>query len=177
MTRRSRHLLWALPLLLALAAGLWFRQTHLDWLGRSVTDVSAWRADWQSWVDAQSGLRHPAMLHWMPSGCLCRFMAAGHAAALSREGRALGYQPYQLGQAFLSAADAPPLAGRPPLSPGPLIVLTGAGGDIRYLGAYSSGLTCSQGNSLVGDWLPLSRPGSVVNLDASTCVCPDKTVA
>lgn len=173
MIRYRRLLWWLLPLLLALAAGLWFRQIHLDWLGRSVVDVSQWREDWQAWFDERDEVQHPAMLHWMPPGCLCRFLAAGHAATLSETGRSLGYQPVQLGTPFISAQLARPLAGLPPASPGPLIVLTGADGQIRYLGAYSSGLSCAQSNSLVDDWLPLARSGSVVNLDATTCVCAD----
>ncbi|WP_108125371.1 DUF6436 domain-containing protein [Saccharospirillum mangrovi] len=169
--RNRRWLWWLLPVLVVLLATLWFRQTHLNWLGRTVPDVSRWSADWQEWIDSRDDLTHPAMLHWMPTGCLCRFMAAGHASTLSEEGLALGYQPYQLGTPFIAANLATPLPGLPPASPGPMIALTGADGQLRYLGAYSSGLTCAQSNSLVDDWLPLSRPGSVVNLDATTCVC------
>lgn len=172
MIRYRRLVWWLLPLLLALAAALWFRQSHLDWLGRSVSDVSAWSDQWQDWVDTRRDLTHPAMIHWMPPGCLCRFMASGHASSLSESGRELGYHPVQLGTPFIKQTLAALLDdGAPPASPGPLIVLTGADGQIRYLGAYSSGLTCAQSNSLVDDWLPLSRPGSVVNLDATTCVC------
>lgn len=171
MIRYRLWLLWTLPLLIALIAALWFRQTHLDWLGRSVSDVTAWQQQWQQWLDERDDLTHPVMLHWMPEGCLCRFMAAGHATNLSRNAAALGYQVVQLGTPFVAETLALPLAGAPPTSPGPIIVLTGADGQLRYLGAYSSGLSCAQANSLVDDWLPLTRPGSVVNLDASTCVC------
>ncbi|PTY36507.1 hypothetical protein BGP77_04210 [Saccharospirillum sp. MSK14-1] len=169
---RYRFLLWwLLPLLIALAAGLWFRQSHLNWLGHSVSDVSAWHSQWQDWIDDRTDLTHPAMIHWMPPGCLCRFMAAGHASNLSKTGLTLGYHPVQLGSTFIDTRLADALNGAPPASPGPLIALTGADGQLRYLGAYSSGLTCAQSNSLVDDWLPLTRPGSVVNLDATTCVC------
>lgn len=151
---------------------LGFRAHYLGWFGESVANVGRWGGDWQVWLDEQP-LQHPAMVHLMPAGCLCRFFTAQHAADLSERARSLGYHRYQAGDEFLSPELADPLHPASfPDSPGPLLALTGADGQIRYLGPYSDGLRCTAGNSLVEDWLPFSRPGRVLQVDANSCQCP-----
>lgn len=158
-------------ILVLATATLGFRAHYLGWFGESVTNVTTWGADWQMWLDQQP-IEHPAMVHLMPANCLCRFFTGQHAADLSIRAKALGYHPYQAGDDFLSDEVAKPLLTRSyPLSPGPLLALTGADGQIRYLGAYSEGLRCTTSNSLVDDWLPLSRTGRVLQVDADSCQC------
>ncbi|MEX0624029.1 DUF6436 domain-containing protein [Saccharospirillum sp.] len=148
-----------------------FRAQYLGWFGESVPDVARWGTDWQTWLDQQP-IEHPAMVHLMPEGCLCRFFTGQHAADLSIRADALGYQRYQAGDDFLSTELAQLLLTPSfPNSPGPMLALTGADGQIRYLGPYSDGLRCTTANSLVDDWLPLSRPGRVLQVDANSCQC------
>lgn len=148
-----------------------FRQSQLGWFGETVTSVPAWQAQWQEWINRQS-LKHPAMVHWVPPDCLCRFFTAGHATGLSERAETLGYSVYQIGEPSLNLDIAQPLASGPDFpTPGPLVLLTNTEGGIRYLGPYSDGLTCTQANSLVDDWLPLSRQGQVLNLDVTSCRC------
>lgn len=147
------------------------RAQYLGWFGESVADVAGWGADWQDWLDQQP-IEHPAMVHLMPDGCLCRFFTNQHAADLSSRAAALGYHRYQAGDDFLSMELALSLPTDSfPSSPGPLLALTGADGQIRYLGPYSDGLRCTSANSLVDDWLPLSRPGRILQVDANSCQC------
>lgn len=161
----------AVGALLLGALTLGFRAHYLGWFGESVTNVAAWGADWQTWVDEQP-LEHPALVHLMPKGCLCRFFTGEHAADLSNRAGELGYHRYQAGDAFLGADLADLLSPAYfPDSPGPMLALTGADGQIRYLGPYSDGLRCTAANSLVDDWLPLSRAGRVLQVDASSCQC------
>ena len=148
-----------------------FRQSQLGWFGETVTDVPAWQAQWQEWIKRQP-LEHPAMVHWVPPDCLCRFFTAGHATTLSERADNLGYSVYQIGEPSLSLDVARPITSSPDFpTPGPLVLLTNAEGGIRYLGPYSDGLTCTQANSLVDDWLPLTRPGQLLNLDVTSCRC------
>lgn len=153
------------------AVTLGFRAHYLGWFGESVSNVGRWGTDWQDWLDQQP-IEHPAMVHLMPEGCLCRFFTGQHAGDLSILAEPMGYHRYQAGDEFLDADLADPLLTRSfPDSPGPLLALTGADGQIRYLGPYSDGLRCTTANSLVDDWLPLSRPGQVLQVDANSCQC------
>ncbi len=157
--------------LILAAVTLGFRAHYLGWFGESVSNVANWGADWQDWLDQQP-IEHPALVHLMPGGCLCRFFTAGHAAELSARADTLGYHRYQAGDNFLSEALAVPLHTRSfPQSPGPMLALTGVDGQIRYLGPYSDGLRCTTANSLVDDWLPLTRLGQVLQVDANSCQC------
>jgi len=152
-------------------ATLGFRAHYLGWFGESVPNVARWGTDWQAWLDQQP-VEHPAIVHLMPEGCPCRFFTGQHAADLSRRAKVLGYRRYQAGDEILDTDLADLLPTRSfPNSPGPLLALTGADGQIRYLGPYSDGLRCSAANSLVDDWLPLSRPGRILQVDASSCQC------
>jgi hypothetical protein len=156
---------------LLLAVSLWFRAQYQGWFGASIPNVEVWGDNWQHWVDRQP-LDHPAMIHLMPAGCLCRFFTVQHASALSEQARALGYSRYQGGNIFLSSDLAVPLETSDfPASPGPLLALTDSDGSLRYLGPYSDGLRCTSANSLVDDWLPLSRPGQLLQVDANSCQC------
>jgi len=163
----------ALTILVLVSVGVfWFRSDQLGWFGETVSDVPAWNNHWQSWVDERSDIDHPAMVHWIPEDCLCRFFMASHAGDLSERATSLGYAAYQVGEISLSIDLAKPVQPTPDFeTPGPLILLTNADGAIRYLGPYSDGLTCTNANSLVDDWLPLSRAGQAVNLDVTSCRC------
>jgi hypothetical protein len=112
------------------------------------------------------------MVHLMPPGCLCRFFTTEHASDLSEQARAMGYHSYQAGDPFLETDVAEVLnTASFPLSPGPLLALTGIDGLIRDLGPYSDGLNCTSANSLVDAWLPLSRAGRIFQVDADSCQC------
>lgn len=155
--------------LAALTLGI--RAQYLGWFGETVPDVARWGENWQHWLDQQP-IEHPAMVHLMPEGCLCRFFTSQHAAVLSARAAELGYHRYQAGDEFLGTELARPLRTRSfPTSPGPLLALTGTDGQLRYLGPYSDGLRCTAANSLVDDWLALSRPGRVLQVDANSCQC------
>lgn len=174
-TLRRRGLAWSGLLgilVVVLAVGGWFRATHLQWFGEDIPDINAWQAGWQGWVNDHTELRHPAMVHFMPENCLCRFFTAGHASQLSHQALLLGYSVFTLGGDFLDADLARELLNGPDTaSPGPMIVLTDKNGRIRYLGPYSDGIRCGSGTSLVDAWLPLERPGQIVTLDVSSCRC------
>ncbi|GGX73980.1 DUF6436 domain-containing protein [Saccharospirillum salsuginis] len=163
----------AVAILALVSVGVfWFRADQLGWFGETVSDVPAWHDQWQEWVDDRADIDHPAMVHWIPEHCLCRFFMAGHAADLSERAPSLGYAAYQTGEISLSIDLARPLRSTPDFNtPGPLILLTNTDGAIRYLGPYSDGLTCTSANSLVDDWLPLSRSGQAINLDVTSCRC------
>jgi hypothetical protein len=157
--------------LLLIAAGFAFRSHYLGWFGSAIPNVAAWGNDWQAWLDQQA-IEHPAMVHLMPPDCLCRFFTATHASDLSEQARVMGYTVYQAGDSFLKDSLAVSLqTGSFPASPGPLLGLTDTDGLIRYLGPYSDGLTCTSATSLVDDWLPLARPGHVLQVDANSCQC------
>ena len=163
----------AVLILLLVSVGVfWFRADQLGWFGETVSDVPAWHGDWQDWIADRADIDHPAMVHWIPEDCLCRFFMAGHAGDLSERAPSMGYAVYQTGEISLSIDLARPVRSTPDFAtPGPLIVLTDADGGIRYLGPYSDGLTCTSANSLVEDWLPLSRSGRAINLDVTSCRC------
>lgn len=173
MSRRQ----WRWPLVLVatglmlIAAGFGFRAHYTGWFGSTIPNVAVWGGDWQAWLDRQS-IDHPAMVHLMPPECLCRFFTIGHASELTEQARALGYNRYQAGDSFLQGDLAVMIQTRTfPQSPGPLLALTDRDGQLRYLGPYSDGLTCTSANSLVDDWLPLSRPGQILQVDANSCQC------
>lgn len=177
MTQKNRPTLLVaglagVVLVAATIGALVFRYHQLGWFGETVSDMSVWQDNWQTWIDRQTDLNHPTMVHWIPPDCLCRFFTAGHAADLSRQAPSHGYRVFQAGEVSISIDLAAPLSPAPNFqTPGPLIVLTNAEGLIRYLGPYSDGLTCSSGNSLVTDWLPQSRDGQAVTLDVTSCRC------
>ncbi|MHA7878185.1 MAG: DUF6436 domain-containing protein [Saccharospirillum sp.] len=161
-------------LLLALVAAgavYWFQATHLGWFGETVDDMRAWQSHWQGWVNEQAAVQHPAMVHLVPEGCLCRFFVQAHAADLSQSAQELGYRVYQTSS--LLPSERAERLDRPVAfdSPGPLLMLTDHNGELRYLGPYSDGVRCNAETSLVDQWLPLSLGGQVIQLDASGCLC------
>lgn len=157
--------------LLAGASVYWFERQYMGWFGETVDNMNVWQSRWQQWLDQQSELQHPAMVHLLPDECLCRWFVRDHASELSEKASQLGYQVYQT--SALLAGEEAQLVTRPVdfASPGPLMILTNSSGEVRYLGPYSDGLRCNAETSLVDQWLPLDLRGQVVQLDANGCVC------
>jgi len=157
-----------------LLAGLWFNQTHLGWLNESIPDADAFASGWQQTLDAQPQLEHPAVIHWLPRSCLCRLLTLPHALQISTEAAANGFSLYQfnaderaLGTPISAELDAL-------LGASPTILITNSHGQIRYVGAYSSGIRCASGNSLVATFIadPARLPKHrVVGLNVQTCRC------
>lgn len=158
-------------LLLAGGAVYWFERQYIGWYGETVDNMNLWQSHWQTWLDRQPELQHPAMVHLIPEGCLCRWFVRDHASELSTTASQLGYQVYQASN--LLGAEQAQLLSQPIdfASPGPLMILTNSDGDVRYLGPYSDGIRCNAATSLVDQWLPLTLQGQVVQLDANGCVC------
>ncbi|MCH8532689.1 MAG: DUF6436 domain-containing protein [Saccharospirillum sp.] len=171
MKTATRVSLGVFLILLAGGSVFWFERHYMGWFGESVDNMNAWQGQWQSWLDGQPELEHPAMVHLLPEDCLCRWFVRDHAGDLSDKAVQLGYQVYQtsvlLGEEQASLLKYPIDFA----SPGPLMILTNAEGEVRYLGPYSDGLRCNAETSLVDQWLPLELRGQVVQLDANGCVC------
>jgi hypothetical protein len=178
LVKRLKTWLLATALVAApLLAGLWFNQTHLGWLNESIPDANAYASDWQQTLDAQSQLDHPAVIHWLPNTCLCRLLTLPHALQISTEAATNGFSIYQFNadDRGLGAVISAALNSR--LGASPTIFITNSNGQISYLGAYSEGIRCSRGNSLVATFIddPLRLPNQrVVGLDVETCRCLPK---
>ena len=157
-----------------LLAALWFSQTHQGWLNESIPDANTYASDWQQTLDAQPWLDHPAVIHWLPGTCLCRLLTLPHALKISTEAAVNGFSIYQfnaddrgLGMVISAALDSV-------LGASPTILITNNSGQISYVGAYSDGIRCSSGNSLVATFIddPLRLPKHrVVGLNVQTCRC------
>lgn len=164
----------ALGLVFVLLAGgsvYWFERHYMGWYGQTVNDMNGWQQQWQSWLDSQPELQHPAMVHLLPDQCLCRWFVRDHASDLSDKAVELGYEVYQT-SALLGSDQARLLTQVVDFeTPAPLMILTDSAGQVRYLGPYSDGLRCNAENSLVDQWLPLELQGQVVQLDANGCIC------
>jgi hypothetical protein len=157
-----------------LFAGLWFNQTHLGWLNESIPDPDAFASGWQQTVDAQPQIRHPAVIHWLPRSCLCRLLTLPHALQISAEAAANGFSVYQFNadERALGTPVSAELDAR--LGVSPTILITNSQGQIRYVGAYSNGIRCSRGSSLVATFIvdPARLPRHrVVGLNVETCRC------
>ena len=157
-----------------LGAGLWFNQAYLGWLNESIPDANAYGAGWQETLDAQPQLQHPAVMHWLPNTCLCRLLTLPHALKISAEASANGFNIYQLNGADRGLGEIVSTPLTPMLGASPTILITDARGQVRYVGAYSNGIRCASGDSLVTSFIadPQGLPSHrVVGLNVQTCRC------
>lgn len=158
--------------LLLLGAAAWFNAKHLGWLDDVVVDNQAYLMQWQQEVNALS-LTHPSILHWMPEDCLCSFFSLNHALDISVTAASASFNIYQLNTTYEGLGDSV-YSDSLPLLTGSTIVMTNAEGQIAYVGAYSDGLRCNDGNSMVSrftdspDLLPVQP---IVGTNVRTCLC------
>lgn len=167
-------------LLLLTISVLWFNSRHVGLLLDHVDEPVAFFRAWQAMVDFHADMQHPAMIHYLPSGCLCPFLTSSHALNLSNTAKNAGYGVYQLGTPRIGFGEELLAAIGPAAlqTPGPLIAFTDEDGQIRYLGAYSDGIRCTESTSLVDefarDFMSLPETAQLV-LDRRTCVCSSKS--
>lgn len=162
----------AFLLLGALAGSYWFRISHVGWLIEDVIDTLAFQQDWQLAINDLNHIQHPAVVHYQPKGCLCRALNASHSQEITRLATKGGFSVYQLNSEHSGLGK--PLKGEAASSIGPLIGITNAEGRLAYIGAYSDGVRCNTGTSMVDVFLasPDRLPASpVVGLDVQTCRC------
>lgn len=153
---------------------LWFNRNHVGMMIERVPNVVEFRARWQALLDSQT-LRHPAVIHWLPEGCLCAVLTSNHAANVTVDAEKSGFNVYQLASSRDGLLGQSLLVDQLPHSPiGSLIAITNKAGQLAYLGAYSDGVRCNTGNSMVAEFISstsnLPFP-PVVSLDVETCVC------
>lgn len=160
-------------LVLSGVATLWFDRNHVGLMIESVADVAEFKDSWQALIDSEE-VTHPAVIHWLPEGCLCSFLTSNHAANVTQDAEQNGFHVYQL-QSSRSGLGVPLTSqAQPHKAIGSLIAITNVDGQIAYLGAYSDGVRCNTGNSMVTEFLasPSNLPSpSVVSLDVETCIC------
>jgi hypothetical protein len=162
----------ALLMVTALVATYWFRISHVGWLIEDVTDVLSFNQEWQVMIDTLDEVNHPAVIHYQPDGCLCRVFNAAHSANISSMAAANGFAVYQLNSQYEELGKS--IEGPLQNTMGPLIAITRPDGQLAYVGAYSDGVRCNTGTSMVDSFLssPDALPKmSVVGLDVQTCRC------
>ncbi|MEJ2042918.1 MAG: DUF6436 domain-containing protein [Reinekea sp.] len=161
----------------AVSASYWFQHNYIGWLVNDVPDAVRYRQQWQQTLDGLDGLKHPAVIHYLPNGCLCRMLTLKHAQQISDKAGQSGFQVFQLNSSDAGLGDSLTLAGSSAFL-SPQIAITRPDGRIAYVGAYSDGIRCNTGNSMVDSFLDSvqSLPGqTVVGLDVQTCRCRTST--
>jgi len=161
-------------LTLPVAATFWFNQQYVGWLIESVPDSVAYQQQWQRVIDSHTNINHPAVIHWLPETCLCRALSMKHAGQVTLTAEGNGYSVYQLNTEDESLGLSLALIEQPILAFGPSIAITRYNGQIAYVGAYSDGVRCNTGTSMVEVFIdsPESLPNlPVVGLDVKTCRC------
>ncbi len=153
-------------------ASYWFNHTYVGWLINDIPDAVQYRNQWQQSID-QLSVSHPAVIHYLPEGCLCRMLTIKHAQQLTEKAANNGFSVYQLNSSDTNLGEPTSLVdSSSPVSP--QIIITKPSGQIAYVGAYSDGVRCNTGNSLVDAFLgsvadlPIQP---VVGLDVQTCRC------
>ncbi|TCS43018.1 DUF6436 domain-containing protein [Reinekea marinisedimentorum] len=169
-------LLAALFIALSAGASYWFTQNHVDWLIKEVPDSILYQKQWQTQIDQMTSITHPAVFHWLPTNCFCRYFSLNHAKQISDTAKSNGYSVFQLNTKTngLGKTVTLPDSFTTPLSP--IIVITRPDGSIVYVGAYSDGVQCNTGTSMVYRFLedPKSLPArTLVGLNVKTCRCVD----
>jgi hypothetical protein len=175
----NRHWLISFAAVTALLVGvlgssLWFNHTYVGWLVDAVPDANLYLRDWQSAIDELESLEHPAIVHYLPEGCLCRMLALKHAEQITGEAEANGFNVFQLASNSLNLGVSKELPTHYDLVPAPSIIITREDGKIAYVGAYSDGVRCNTGNSMVTTFIqsPSNLPSQpVVGLNVETCRC------
>ncbi|TCS42442.1 DUF6436 domain-containing protein [Reinekea marinisedimentorum] len=158
---------------LPLAGSYLFNKTHVGWLIESVPDSIAYKDNWQTIINNLTEVEHPAVIHLLPENCLCRVLSAKHAGQITVQAQSAGFNVFQLNSGDSSLGQrvsAPDI--NTPFSPA--IAITRDDGTLAYVGAYSDGIRCNTGTSMVDQFLesPASLPArTVVGLDVQTCRC------
>lgn len=166
----------SIVLILSLLASVWFNQTYIGWLIESVPNSLEFKEQWQSRIDQVPSMQHPAIVHYLPDDCLCRALASKHASQISETAIQNGFNVYQLGSSNIELAVEVGdfIAIDHDISP--IIAITDESGDIAYVGAYSDGVRCNTGNSMVESFIasPETLPmRAVIGLDVQTCRCTE----
>lgn len=158
---------------LPLAGSYLFTKTHVGWLIEQVPDSIAYKDDWQALINSLEGVEHPAVIHWLPENCLCRVLSAKHAGQITVQAESAGFHVFQLNSHDDSLGKhLSVLSLNTPFSP--VIAITARNGNLAYVGAYSDGIRCNTGTSMVDSFLedPAKLPvRTVVGLDVKTCRC------
>ena len=161
-------------LAISLWASIWFNQTHIGWLIESVPNSFEFSQQWQSRINQLSGVEHPAIVHFLPDDCLCRVLASKHAGQISETATQSGFNVYQLGSSNIEFATEIRDFVAIDHDISPIIAITHESGDIAYVGAYSDGVRCNTGNSMVESFLKspdLLPTRAIIGLDVETCRC------
>lgn len=166
----------SLVLGLSLAATFWFGQKYTGWLLESVPNSLTFKQSWQTQLNELNELKHPAIVHLLPDDCLCRMFSLKHAQQVTQTASDNGFNVFQLGSADagLGTPVAQTLALENRLAP--LVAITRADGSLAYLGAYSDGIRCNTGTSMIESFIisPETLPKqAVIGLDVESCRCVD----
>ncbi|EAR08024.1 DUF6436 domain-containing protein [Reinekea blandensis] len=178
MNPERKRLIWLLLtvaalLVLALIASIGFQSRYVGWLTEEVSNPMAFRQQWESLLADLDGIEHPAIIHYQPEGCLCFSLSSKHAAQITDTGLAEGFSVVQLNSQHADLGK-PVNADTSGLPFGPLIAITGPDGHLQYAGAYSDGVQCNTGNSMVSTFLSSdyeSNGQTVIGLDVNVCRC------
>ncbi|MBU2863184.1 hypothetical protein KO489_04970 [Reinekea forsetii] len=153
------------------ATAIWFQRTYVGWLIESVPEPNSYLHSWQTTIDRNETIQHPAVIHLLPDHCLCTLLTMGHATNISRMAEQNGFNIVQVGTHHKGLGKSVELES-PKLSP--TIAITDANGQIKYLGAYSEGVRCTNANSMVDTFLEgVSHlpSATIVGLDVKVCRC------
>jgi hypothetical protein len=160
-----------LMLVMSLVVGRWFQSNYVGWLIESVNSPNVLHAQWQEALDQLPQLTHPAVIHVLPSDCLCTLLTIKHAKTVSVKAKSAGFSILQLGSSHTGLGETIEM-DVPELSP--FIAMTDEQGVLKYLGAYSDGVRCTTANSLVDQFIgDVSNLPShtIIGLDVKVCRC------
>jgi len=154
-----------------LTAVVWFNANHVSWFIDDIQDPVAFKEQWQEVVDA-SAVKHPAVLHYLPDDCLCKLFTLKHAKDVTNRAVNSGFNVYQYNSTDTGLGKQ--LTSLEITVNRPVIAITDDKGRLAYLGAYSDGIRCNEGNSMVSAFV--SKPDSlpehtVLGLDVEGCRC------
>lgn len=160
--------------LVSIAVSVWFTTTQVGWLIEAVPDSARYRDQWQLEIDRLTEIQHPAVIHWLPESCLCRFFSIKHAGTITQQAEESGFNVYQLESSTGVLGAEISLTGsyQPEISPS--ILITRPNGQLSYVGAYSDSIRCNTGTSMVGRFIedPDKLPDrTIVGLDVKNCRC------
>lgn len=161
-------------LIIAMLATAWFKESYVGWLVESVADSNEFVTQWQLAISESDIIDHPAVIHYLPENCLCRVLTQKHAAEITVDAQDAGFSVYQINSNSLGLGNSIRIDSPKAQVLAPIIVITNISGQIAYVGAYSDGIRCNTGTSMVASFIesPQSLPTRpVVGLDVETCRC------
>ncbi len=163
-----------LAVVIPLMSSYWFQRTHVGSLIETVPNSLEYAQLWQAAIDESDGLVHPAVIHWLPDNCLCRILSSKHASQITHTAEQNGFNVFQINTHDSSLGRSVDIPDMTQMPFSPTIVITHPDGQIAYVGAYSDGVRCNTGNSMVESFIggPNTLPvQTVVGLDVQTCRC------